>query len=183
MTNDEIITPKTDLLYNFGPASNRDSILFTCERPGGDLYSAEEKITREMAQPQITFMREQNIGHVLILLDGNEMEHYDEPGLTAWYQLAGIQVHRQPMGEPGASRRILELIDSMEKKENRIAAHCTHGMGRSGRVAAGWLVSRYGLSPEEATNEVVEVAMEKGIERMGNVSLLRAWLENDTLHE
>ena len=60
-----------------------------------------------------------------------------------------------PMGEPGACESILASIASVEKLGKRCVAHCTHGMGRSGRVAAAWLCRRYELKAAEATHEAM----------------------------
>jgi protein-tyrosine phosphatase len=58
-------------------------------------------------------------------------------------------------------------------------AYCTHGMGRSGRVAAGWLVHKYGLSVEEAVDEALEAARIHGVERMGSPRQLKSgWQSN-----
>lgn len=68
-----------------------------------------------------------------------------------------------------------ELNVLFEKGEKAVA-HCTHGMGRSGRVAAGWLVYKYGLDTEEATEAVLAAARLNGVERMGSVRALNAWV-------
>ena len=174
------ITPKTNLPFNFGPASTRDLVLFTSERPGRDPPQGE-KISAAQCQPQIDFFKANAVNNVLVLLDENELEHYQAPGLLQLYESAGIQVHIQPMGEPGASQRILSLISSVEKQQGKIAAHCTHGVGRSGRVAAGWVVARYNQSPLDATNEVMDFAAEKGIERLGHNDKLQTWLGDSNL--
>jgi protein-tyrosine phosphatase len=187
MTSDEI-TPKTDLPFNFGLASTRDTFLYTCERPGGDPGAeggggSSKLLSRMEAQPQIDFLRQRAVQNVLILLDDKELEHYEEPGLIQLYERAGIQVHRQPMGEEGAAQNILKIIQQMESNQQPIAAHCTHGMGRSGRVAAAWVSARYGLSPEEATMEVMDWARSEGIQRMGNANKLEEWLGGANLTE
>jgi protein-tyrosine phosphatase len=175
----ESVTPKTDIPFNFGRASARDHVLYTCERPGGDPDIGVSKISLDKVQPQVDFMKDKGISQVLILLDDNEMEHYETPDLLLKaYQAADIETHRQPMGEPGAAANILKIIKGCEEQENvKIAAHCTHGMGRSGRVAAAWLSDRYQLTPNDATDEALEYAREMGIERLGNTGKLESWME------
>lgn len=46
-------------------------------------------------------------------------------------------------------------------------------MGRSGRVAAGWLIGECGLSPFEATNEVIMLARKMAMERLAAPYLLQ----------
>lgn len=186
-------TPSTDLPYNFGLASSRDSVLYTCQRPGGDPthptnggsntqtqrhVSGSQKISLDgETAEQVKFMRLRGIQNVLILLEDIELEDYETPdGLLRLYESFGIRIYRQPTKEPGASKRILDILLEVESRNERIAAHCTHGMGRSGRVAAFWVASRYDQTPEEGTAEVMEFARANGIERMGDVENLKAWM-------
>ena len=165
--------------HNFGPASHRDSVVFTCERPGGDPASKESLIETTKVVPEwIDFIKKKHgIRNVLILMDKDEMETaYETPGLIQAYRDGGMTVYHEPMGSPEASKRIMSILIEVESKGERVTAHCTHGMGRSGRVAAGWLVTRYGLSPEQATEEVLETAREDGVERMGAPRKLEKWL-------
>ena len=169
-------TQQTDLPYNFGVASDRDEVLWTCQRPGGE-YSGGI-ISAAIAQPQIDFLVQHKINQVLILMNDNELrDDYASPKLLqSLYESAGIVVHHEPMAKEGACERILRLIRTAEVRQHRIVAHCTHGIGRSGRVAAGWLSARYLLTPEDATTEVMEAAKTKGIQRLGDVDSLTAWL-------
>eukprot|EP00978_Attheya_sp_CCMP212_P013414 scaffold33712_cov57-Attheya_sp.AAC.5 len=168
--------PKT--LHNFGPASPRDQTVFTCERPGGEPADPTAQIPTSVVRNWIVCMKEKGIQHVLILLDDNELECYEPPGLLSLYTDAGLTVHRTPMGEKGASQRVQTILSAAESSGEKVVAHCTHGMGRSGRVAAGWLVMKYGLSEEDATSIAIETAREHGMERMGNVPALEKWLKN-----
>jgi len=174
--DDIVVSPKTSLPFNFGQASTRDQIIYTCERPGGDLPNVS-KIKPEPCKNHIEFLRENGIAIVLILLDDNEMDHYEEPGLLKMYEEAGIRWHRQPMGNEKAATNIMKLLQDCKEQDEKVVVHCTHGMGRSGRVAAGWLVTFYGLSPEAATQEVMEYAEKHGIQRLGSVRQLVNWLK------
>lgn len=121
-------------------------------------------------------MKDKEIHHVLMLLDDNELEDYPEPGLEEMYKNAGFIVHHEPMSEEGAANRIFDILDTAEKNGESVVAHCTHGQGRSGRVSAAWLVHRYGLSPEDATREVMEHAEQESIVRLGNHLKLQEWM-------
>ncbi len=125
-----------------------------------------------------SFMKDKNIKHILMLLDDNELDDYPEPGLVKLYEHAGFRVHHEPLLVAGAPNRIFDIIQQAESNGERVVAHCTHGMGRSGRVSAAWLVNRYGLSPEEATNEVMEQAETASLVRLGNPTKLCEWLEH-----
>jgi protein-tyrosine phosphatase len=105
------------------------------------------------------------------------LSQYEEPGLLKMYEEAGIRWHRQPMGNEKAATNIMKLLQDCKEQDEKVVVHCTHGMGRSGRVAAGWLVTFYGLSPEAATQEVMEYAEKHGIQRLGSVRQLVNWLK------
>ena len=151
-----VITPRSpDTAFNFGPASSRDAIVYTCERPGGEQENSKIK-TNEAVSGWVKFMTapERNIKHVVVLLGLDELEDYEEPGLRNAYEAAGLQAHFIPLASsPQSYSRIMKALKDIEGNGERVVAHCTHGMGRSGRVAAAWLVHKYGLSVEEASEE------------------------------
>lgn len=179
--DDVIITPRNPAtLLNFGPASARDTVLYTAERPGGDpplgADGIASRISNEVVQEWIRFVKAQGIQHVLVLLEDIELDVYEAPGLLKLYEAAGLTYHRTLMGETGASNKAMAIIRTVQASNEKILAHCTHGMGRSGRVAAGWLATQYGLSAEQATTEALAAAKERGVERMGSPKQLQAWL-------
>ena len=175
-----VITPQGEnTLHNFGPASHRDSVVFTCERPGGDPPNKDSFIPTAQVIPKwIDFIKTiHSISNVLILMDEAELETaYAAPGLIQAYRDGGMTVHHVPMSSSNAANHIISILQDVESKGERVTAHCTHGMGRSGRVAAGWLMTRYGLSAEQATEEVLETARLHGIEHMGAPQKLERWL-------
>ncbi len=175
--DDTIITPHDrNTLHNFGPASSRDFTLYTCERPGGDPENGSIPVSA--VEEWAHFMRVQGINEVLVLLDDIELACYQQPGLLNLYEKFGFRVHRNPMNEAGASTRAMATISDCHANNKKIVTHCTHGQGRAGRVAAAWLVHQYGLSAEDATKEALDMAIMKGVTRMGSPSKLKAWLEN-----
>lgn len=174
---DTIVTPNAGVEYNFGPASFRDSVFYTSERPGGD-PTGQAKIPSSTVVPKfIAFMKDHNINHVIVLLDENELDVYEPPGLLELYRLGNMEVHFIPASSEHASLKIMKVLEEIESRGQRAVGHCTHGMGRSGRVAAAWLVKRYGLSPMEATKLTLETARKCGVERMGAPDKLREWLD------
>ena len=159
-----VVTPLgTDTRHNFGPASTRDAIVFTCERPGGESAVPSQKIDAVRAvQEWKEFMAHptRNIQHVVVLLGDSELQSYDHPGLLAAYQDAGVAVHHIPYASEKSYANIMATLDAIATNGGgaAVAVQCTHGMGRSGRVAAGWLVHRYGLSVERAVEEALSAA-------------------------
>jgi protein tyrosine phosphatase (PTP) superfamily phosphohydrolase (DUF442 family) len=175
---EEVLITPFSALHNFGPASSRDSVVFTCERPGGDPGPQTQIKTSEAVNKWIQFMTQEdrNIKHVIILMEEKELSAYEEPGLIQAYQDGGMSVHHVPYSSDKAAEKIMTILKDVETKEERVTAHCTHGMGRSGRVAAGWLVKRHGLTVDEAVEEALSTARTHGVERMGAPRQLKEWL-------
>ncbi|KAI2493950.1 protein tyrosine/serine/threonine phosphatase [Fragilaria crotonensis] len=163
-------------IHNFGPVSKRDQILFTAERPGHPV--SKNMVPSEMVTEWISFMKDKGITHVLVLLDSNEMDVYSDPGLIDMYRTFGMEPHVVPMGSHGAYTRIMEILKTVEESNQKAVTHCTGGVGRAGRVAAAWLTTRYNLTVQDATQEVMEMAMTCGIKRLGDVQKLELWMDH-----
>lgn len=182
-----VVTPgSTDNTHNFGPASARDCFVNTCERPGGDLTleGARKIPTLKVVSEWVDYMTApgRNIRHVFILLTDDELGAYEQPGLIAAYESHGITVHHIPYASEKSFAKImseLEILNNQQHDKKSIGnavVHCTHGVGRSGRVAAGWLVHKYGLSVEEAIEETLTAARNAGVQRMGSPKQLAEWM-------
>lgn len=173
-----IVTPYNGAPHNFGPASSRrDCLVNTSERPGGDT-KGEKISTRQKVDEWVKFMTSphRNIKHVFILLGDDELEAYKEPGLIQAYTDCGITPHHIPYASENSFARIMTELDKIESLKENSVVHCTHGMGRSGRVAAGWLVHHYGLPLPEAVEETLVAARDHGVERMGSPLQLEKWI-------
>lgn len=174
----KVRTPRNpDTLHNFGPASTRDSIVHTAERPGGDPQEDNACITMEQVQEWIDFMKAQDIHRVLVLLEDAKLAIYEAPGLLEKYKSAGFHVYRNPMDVEGSASRAKQILQDAFHANKKIVVHCTHGQGRCGRVAAGWVSMQYGLSSQEAIQEVLTTARAYGVGRVGDIVALDNWLE------
>ena len=165
-------------LHNFGPASTFDSIVHTAERPGGDPQEDNACITMAQVQEWIDFMKAQDIQHVLVLLEDEKLKIYEAPGLLEKYRSAGFHVYRNPMDDEGSAGRAKQILQDAFHAKKKIVVHCTHGQGRCGRVAAGWVSMQYGLSSQAAIREVLSTARTYGVGRVGDIVALDKWLEN-----
>ena len=122
--------------FNFGPASRRDAIVHTCERPGADdAFNTPRGIPQAEVLKWVAFMRERGVKRVLTLLDDNELEYFAEP-LFETYRQEGFACTHVPMGSADAKGRVMGALRDAEAAGELVVAHCTHGMGRSGRVGA-----------------------------------------------
>jgi len=164
--------------HNFGPASSRDSVLFTAERPGNPKGDKLAPVDDESVFEWIEFMRNENqISHVLALLDENEFSNYEPSGLLRMYEQGGLKYTVQSMSDANACENVCHLLMRAEADNERVVAHCTGGIGRAGRVAGGWLSYRYGLSPEKAADEVLLQAKLNGVTRNCDAEKLAQWME------
>ena len=162
--------------YNFGPASSRDAVVFSAERPGNDPDSKTTPVSNEQVAEWCNFMKEQGVTNVVVLLDDNEFGIYKDGKLLDIYVANGMRYLWQSMDEGNASDKIYDFIRDVQANGGKVVTHCTGGIGRCGRVAAGWLVCEYGLSAEEATAETLAQAKRSGVTRAGNAEKLQAWL-------
>jgi putative intracellular protease/amidase len=160
-------------LHNFGPASSRDTFLYTAERPGNP-PGKKDLVPDEKVYEYIAFMKEQGVARVLLLLDEQEIAIYSD--LLAMYTAGGLQYNIQSMNEEGAAKKVMAILKASEEQGERVCTHCTGGIGRCGRVAAAWLVERYNLSPTVATEETLAQASASGVTRNGDATALSEWL-------
>lgn len=179
-SNAASVKPPPGARYNFGPATTiRDGcVLYTAERPGNDPNASKsDKVSDDKVREWISFIKEQGVSRVVALLDENELEPYEPTGLMSLYKAGGLDCSVQPMREPGAAYNLFKILLEAEKSNTKVVTHCTGGIGRCGRVCAGWLVFRYGLSPTEATEEVLASAKEYHVTRAGDAGALSKWIE------
>jgi protein-tyrosine phosphatase len=175
--SEPVKTPASDIPYNFGPASLYDTVLFTAERPGNRCIE-DATVSSSTVNEWIAFMKNQGIGHVLVLLDDNEFSIYQDPGLLGLYQAGGLSYCQATMGDVESYDRVIAYLQNVEKRGETAVTHCTGGIGRAGRVAAAWLVHRYNLDVEAATKDVIHAAIESKICRLGHAKELSKWIGN-----
>lgn len=175
--SEPVKTPASDIPYNFGPASLYDTVLFTAERPG-NRFIEDASVSSSIVNEWIAFMKNQGIGHVLVLLDDNEFSIYQDPGLLGLYQAGGLSYCQATMGDVESYDRVIAYLQNVEKRGETAVTHCTGGIGRAGRVAAAWLVHRYNLDVEVASKDVIHAAIESKICRLGHAKELSKWIGN-----
>jgi len=61
------------------------------------------------------------------------------------------------LADIGTLKRILRFLEESDAGGERVVVHCYAGLGRTGQVLAAWLVSKYGLSPEDAVEAVIKM--------------------------
>ena len=106
--------------------------------------------------------------HVVCLIRDEEFEGYGVPGLLSAYSEAGLVVRRLPIADGNVPTLaemqdlIAWLIEQMHVGA-RVLVHCVGGLGRTGTVAACYLVTR-GLHPLAAIAEVRRIRDPRAVE-------------------
>jgi protein-tyrosine phosphatase len=174
----------SDTPHNFGLASPLDTILYTACKPGKTACNdGNKKVSNERVQEWCKYIISQGVTNVITLLNDDELQIYEEPGLKAMLEHCGMKSYIAPMGDTGACARIFEVVRRVEANGEKVVCHCSGGVGRAGRVAAAWLVHRYSLTPEVATLIVLDQAYKSGVQRLGATDKLSGWLrQSDGTH-
>lgn len=116
----------------------------------------------------IIALRNQGVTHVLTLLTHNEFGIYGVTDLLEQYKEAGFDSRYFPILNQGVSSmygmlEIVEWMDGVLMNGGNMMLHCVGGLGRSGLVAACYLVSK-GMDPDAAITEVRRVRSPRAIE-------------------
>jgi protein tyrosine phosphatase (PTP) superfamily phosphohydrolase (DUF442 family) len=168
-----VITPRDPKTpHNFGLISNRESTLFTAERPG---HPGKNGVLTKIVEDWIQFIKSKGIHNVLILMDDDEFGVY-EVDLKEYYEEAGLTVYHIPFSSSDSYHQTMALIRELDAKGEKVVSHCTGGKGRCGRVACAWLCKKWNLSPLEASQEFIDQAVENGLYRLGDVQKLKDWM-------
>lgn len=143
--------------FNFGPASQHETIVFGSERPGYNLSSIRE----EDVDQWISFMKERGISRIVCLLDDKHLPLYPSDLLETYAQEFGSKnVLHAPIEDftlcdaDVLKNSILPFLKQADSDGEKVLVHCSGGIGRTGHVLAAWLVYGRGYDPNEAVNAV-----------------------------
>jgi protein-tyrosine phosphatase len=103
-------------------------------------------------------LQRQSVDHVLCLLEDQEFARWGVADLLGSYHDAGFVVRRFPIRDhsvctPAGMRETVNWLSETLAGGATVIVHCVGGLGRSGIVAACYLVAA-GLNAEEAIAEV-----------------------------
>mmetsp|Transcript_64558 Transcript_64558/g.203771 ORF Transcript_64558/g.203771 Transcript_64558/m.203771 type:complete len:147 (+) Transcript_64558:242-682(+) len=99
-------------------------------------------------------MKERGVTRVLSVLSGAELEYYQIAlGDSYGKYFSGHELVSDLKAE-GARDKALALLKAAKEAGEKVVVHCAGGQGRTGTVLGTWMVTEYGLSPEEAAKEV-----------------------------
>lgn len=140
-------------MYRFAPAAANESTVFGAAKP---------KYSEISVKQWLEFMQAQKIDRVCCLLEPKTFNRYQPNLLTAYqHQFGQERVLCPPaiadfqIPNPAILvENIIPFLISAEQNRQKVVVHCSHGIGRTGIVLAAWLVSRRGLSNQQALSAV-----------------------------
>ena len=168
--------------YNFGPAYEKEEVVFGAERPGFDFHSVE---SHEVSR-WISFVKQNGIERVCSLLPKEQL---------AFYKVDLLVEYRREFGEDTIcsapipdmhlcdgetlNGKILPFLRVSDLRGKKVVVHCSGGSGRAGHILSAWLVHSRGFAIDEALS-VVRLPRRNPLEAViiGNASMddLRALL-------
>jgi protein-tyrosine phosphatase/nicotinamidase-related amidase len=123
---------------------------------------------------------EKKCKNVVCLITEAEFEEYGVKELKEEYQKSGLDLFYLPIIDQGIPTmdRILPLLEWMEKRISRkenVLVHCVGGLGRSGTIAACYLIRYYKKSPEEAIEIVRKYRSRRAVESLLQEDFIRSF--------
>ncbi len=113
-------------------------------------------------------LKEQGITHIVTLITDSEFTRYGVEGLMDEYKSAGFITYRLPIIDQGVCSQnemdtVIKWIGEELNDGANIMIHCVGGLGRTGIVAASFLIQQ-GLSSQAAIDEVRSTRSKRSIE-------------------
>ncbi|WP_436344869.1 protein-tyrosine phosphatase family protein [Natronorubrum sp. FCH18a] len=123
-----------------------DGPLFGACRPGhlgGSLAEWTEILT------------DHDVSAVVCLLSEREASCWGLPGeYDETFDTAHVPIRDRHLPDVDRLRNGVDFLEETTADGGRVAIHCNAGLGRTGVVAAGWLVRERGCTPESAAEAV-----------------------------
>lgn len=165
--------------YNFAPASTRDEVLYGAARPGASqqlCYRPDLKLPASVITEWAYWAKGEGFERVITLLSPSELDTYQGSVVDVLSHQFSGHYSNIVMDRPGALQQVLAAVRTAQEAGDKILVACWAGAGRTGQVLAAWLVQQYGLTPEEAAEEVKANAVKHGANRKVDVPALEAAL-------
>lgn len=125
-------------------------------------------------------IKKERISNVLSLITEQEYIQYGVSDLKSELPIHGIN-HKQisilDQRVPSHTQmlEIVTWIDSILTQNQKVLVHCVGGLGRSGTVAAAYLIWKFGMNAETAIQKVRESRSERAVESHEQIRFLESW--------
>ena len=143
--------------FGFGPARDKEQMVFGAQRPGYDPADVKD---------WISYMKAQGIKRICCLLSEQELRGYQENLLNTYRNEFGQDsvtwavVEDVHLISPVLLKKVLGFLKESDEKKRPVVVHCAGGLGRTGHVLSAWLVSGRGFSVPEALSVVKNTGRE-----------------------
>ncbi|WP_411824757.1 isochorismatase family protein [Leptospira sp. 'Mane'] len=114
-------------------------------------------------------MKKQGVTHVVSLITEQEYSDYGVSEMKAEYKNANFETFYLPTLDQrvptlSSFHETIEWMDKALKEKGKILIHCVGGLGRSGTLAAGYLIWKEKMTAKEAIQKIRESRSERAIE-------------------
>jgi protein-tyrosine phosphatase len=152
-------------------------------RVGLTLLPGRQDYGRSLAADMADLKR-QGVSHILTLITADEVLAYGVDGLLAAYAAAGFMTRHLPILDqsvcsPAEMKQVVSWLGENTAAGARVLIHCVGGLGRSGLVAACYLMEQ-GLAAEAAITAVRQARSPRAIESEAQEAFVRAYQPGPT---
>lgn len=128
----------------------------------------------------IEVIKNQNYKAVVCLVPDQELKLYGVGDLIDSYNNAGIQYLHQPVFDQGVpsndqAHLISDWIDARFHENQNVLVHCVGGLGRSGTIAACYLIDKAGYNAQAAIAKVRAVRSNRAIESLEQENFIKQY--------
>ncbi|TGL07307.1 isochorismatase family protein [Leptospira bouyouniensis] len=131
-------------------------------------------------QDDLQTIKNEGITHILSLITEQEYIQYGVTDLKSEIPKLGLEQKQlsildQKVPNLSQMKEIVEWMDSVFSKKQKILIHCVGGLGRSGTVACAYLIWKYKMDAESAIQKVRESRSERAVESHEQIRFLELW--------
>lgn len=128
-------------------------------------------------------IQKEGISHILSLITEQEYIQYGVTELKTEIPKLGmiqkqISILDQKVPSIEQMTEIVEWMDSILIKDQKILIHCVGGLGRSGTVACAYLIWKFKMDAKSAIQTVRESRSERAVESHEQIRFLEQWERN-----
>lgn len=135
-------------------------------------------------EDDIKEMKQQGITHIISLITEQEYSEYGVSNLKEDYKKAGLHAHYLPIFDQRVPTKesLIETLKWMDQtlsvSSNQILIHCVGGLGRSGTIAAAYLIWKQNMDTETAIQIIRSSRSERAIESREQENFLQSFAES-----